>query len=64
VTPLAAMATNFRHRNSLDAQRTKCFTHFFELEWLDDSYDEFHSRTPICWISFDSQESCQLGFDI
>src|SRR6059058_1750688 len=46
VTLLTAIAFDFRHRETVNANGGQSVTDFFELEWLDDRHNNFHGSYP------------------
>src|SRR6185312_8820466 len=46
VALLAAVAFDFRHRETVNANGGQGVTDFFEFEWLDDRHNNFHGSYP------------------
>src|SRR5215213_5561168 len=46
VTLLAAIAFDFRHRETMNADGGQGIPDFFEFEWLDDRHNNFHGSYP------------------
>src|SRR5438128_12678392 len=43
---LPAVALDFRHRQTVNADGGQGVTDFFEFEWLDDRHNNFHGSYP------------------
>src|SRR3978361_1361210 len=46
VALLTAIALDFRHRETVNANGGQGIADFFELEWLDDRHNNFHGSYP------------------